>query len=113
MKTKEIQKAITEFDLISSILNLEDEILHEPLKDIVFKCNNETYYFDNIEEIKRYYINEICADNEYTDDIFRKDIILQDRVDEFIGTLYLNKISKNLIQVISNAITHDILIDNQ
>ena len=112
MNTKEIQKAIDEFDLISSILNLEDEILHEPLKDIVFKCNNETYYFDNIEEIKRFYINEICSDNEYTNDI-RKHVILQDRVDEFIGTLYLNKISKNLIQVISNAITHDILIDNQ
>lgn len=108
MKTKEIQNAIEEFDIISSILNLEDEILHDSLigkKQIV---NNETYYFDNLEEINRYYINEICSISEYNEDVFRNDKILQARVDGLLRTLYSNVISHNLIDILVNAVYHDV-----
>ena len=106
METKEIQKAIEEFDIISSILNLEDEILNEPLKDTVFKCNNETYYFNNIEEIKRFYINEIC-DVEYTGLAFGENSnhkILRARIESLLNTLYLVTVSLYIIEILTEFI---------
>lgn len=110
METKEILKAMQEFEMIDDLICFKEEV--KSFNGKILNINNETYCIDNVEELKRFYINEICTKHKYTNDIITNINSFEYRVEDFIESLYSHLISQNLIGIISNAITSDIVLEN-
>jgi 5-oxoprolinase (ATP-hydrolysing) len=74
---------------------------------VVKQCSIEKcLQTDNVEEIKRYYVNEIC-DVEYTGLAFGEnsnDKILRARIESLLNTLYLGTISVHIIDILTEFI---------
>jgi hypothetical protein len=110
MKTKDTLKAIQEFEMIDDLICFKEEV--KSFNGKILNINNETYCIDNVEELKRFYINEICSKHKYTNDIITNINSFEYRVEDFIESLYSHLISQNLIGIISTAITSDIVLEN-
>ena len=106
MKTKDILLAIQEFEKIDDLICFKEEIKSFNGKSL--SINNQVYLLDNIQELKRLYINEVCEKRKYTKDKIENIKIFEYRVEDFIDILYSHLISENLISIISNAIISDI-----
>lgn len=89
METKEILKSMQEFEMIDDLICFKEEV--KSFKDKILNINNETYCIDNVEELKRFYINEICSKHKYTNDIITNIKSFEYRVEDFIESLYQSK----------------------
>ena len=110
MKTKDTLKAIQEYEMIDDLICFKEEV--KSFNGKILNINNETYCIDNVEELKRFYINEICTKHKYTNDIVLNINSFEYRVEDFIESLYSHLISQNLISIIATAITSDIVLEN-
>ncbi len=106
MTTEQINQALNEFDLFNQFIPLKEEVLHESLVGKEIHIKENIYYLDNIEDIKRYYVNEIC-DVEYTGSAFgdnSDDKILRSRIESLLNTLYLGNVSVYIIDILTEFI---------
>jgi len=106
MTTDKIKQALNEFELFNTFIPLKEEVLHNSLLDSKLHVGNNVYYLDNVEEIKRYYVNEIC-DVEYTGLAFGEnsnDKILRARIESLLNTLYLGTVSVYIIDILTEFI---------
>jgi len=106
MTTDKINQALNEFELFNTFIPLKEEVLQNSLLDSKQHVGNNVYYLDNVEEIKRYYVNEIC-DVEYTGSAFGEnsnDKILRARIESLLNTLYLGTVSVYIIDILTEFI---------
>jgi len=106
MTTQQINQALNEFELFNTFIPLKEEVLHGSFIGLETRTNGNIYYLDNLEEIKRYYVNEIC-DTEYTGSKFGEssdDKILRSRIESLLDTLYSGIVSQYIIDILTEFI---------
>lgn len=106
MTTKQIKKALNEFDLFNTFIPLKEEVLHDSLIGKEIHIRDDIYYLNNVEDIKRYYVNEICYYLEYEGSEFRISGILRSRIESLLNALYSSTISENIIDVLTEFIVN-------
>lgn len=104
MTTEQINQALNEFELFNQFIPLKQEVLHQSLVGKEIHIKENIYYLDNIEEIKRYYVNEICTLSQYNGSVLRNSKILRSRIESLLNTLYLGNVSVYLIDMLTEYI---------
>ena len=104
MTTEQINQALNEFELFNTFIPLKEEVLHNSLLETKQHVGNNVYYLDNVEEIKRYYVNEICSFSQYDGSVFRNNKILRARIESLLNTLYLGTVSVYIIDILTEFI---------
>lgn len=112
MTTEQINQALNEFELFNQFIPLKQEVLHDSLIGTEMHIRDDIYYLDNIEDIKRYYVNEICYYLEYDGSAFRISTILRSRIESLLNALYSSKVSENIIDILTEFIYNGIEVYN-